>query len=79
MKYITAGEDIGSSTENDDEETVPQPKPLEKKPAKTVISDEVEQTPTPEVKTTPAKKTVTEDDFTDENGEIDVDKLLDNI
>ena len=46
---------------------------------KIVISDEVEQTPTPEVKTTPAKKTVTEDDFTDENGEIDVDKLLDNI
>ena len=55
------------------------PKPLDKKPAKTVITDEVEQTVKSEVKTTSEKKTVTEDDFTDENGEIDVDKLLDNI
>lgn len=79
LKYITAGEDIDSSTGNGDKESaLPQPKPLVKKPAQTVISDEVEQ-PAPKVKPASPKTEIAEDDFTDENGEIDVDKLLDNI
>lgn len=72
LKYITASDDIETNeTTEQHEETVPQVKPLTKK---TVITDEVEQKPQP-------KKEVKEEsnDITDENGDIDVDKLLSGL
>ncbi len=74
LKYITAGE---TATEEDhhEEEIMQKPTPLVKTPAKTVIADEVKQS----AEETPKKKDVTTDNFTDSNGEIDIDKLLDNL
>lgn len=79
LKYITAGEISTDEEHNHDEETVQTVKPLIKTPAKKVIADEVEQTPKSVTEVTSEKKVVSDTNFTDSNGEIDIDKLLDNL